>query len=111
MIELQRCYIVNLMSLFCMKVRSYEIKIALDDFRSGYSNFSHVLNLPIDFIKIDSSLISNLALVVSIYTYPIKTNPNIKLKNVNNPIPIIDITSLSIVPAILLVLFFILSKE
>lgn len=45
---------------FCLKIKSYGIKIALDDFGSGYSNFSHVLNLPIDFIKIDSSLISNI---------------------------------------------------
>lgn len=45
---------------FCIKIRSYGIKIALDDFGSGYSNFSHVLNLPIDYIKIDSSLISNI---------------------------------------------------
>ncbi len=45
---------------FCRKIRSYGIKIALDDFGSGYSNFTHILNLPIDFIKIDASLISNI---------------------------------------------------
>jgi len=45
---------------FCTKIRSYGIKIALDDFGSGYSNFTHILNLPIDYIKIDSSLISNI---------------------------------------------------
>jgi EAL domain-containing protein (putative c-di-GMP-specific phosphodiesterase class I) len=45
---------------FCLKVRSYGIKIALDDFGAGYSNFSHALNLPIDYIKIDASLISNI---------------------------------------------------
>ena len=45
---------------FCEKVHSYGIKIALDDFGSGYSNFSHILNLPIDYIKIDASLISNI---------------------------------------------------
>lgn len=45
---------------FCVKVRGYGVKIALDDFGSGYSNFSHVLNLPIDFIKIDATLISNI---------------------------------------------------
>lgn len=45
---------------FCRKIRSYGIKIALDDFGSGYSNFTHILNLPIDYIKIDSSLISNI---------------------------------------------------
>ena len=45
---------------FCVKVRSYGIKIALDDFGSGYSNFSHILKLPVDYIKIDASLISNI---------------------------------------------------
>ena len=45
---------------FCKDIRSYGIKIALDDFGSGYSNFTHVLNLPIDFIKIDASLIANI---------------------------------------------------
>jgi len=45
---------------FCVKVRSYGIKVALDDFGSGYSNFSHILNLPVDYIKIDANLISNI---------------------------------------------------
>ena len=45
---------------FCLKVRSYGVKIALDDFGAGYSNFSHILNLPVDYIKIDASLISNI---------------------------------------------------
>jgi diguanylate cyclase (GGDEF)-like protein len=43
---------------FCKKVKAYGVKIALDDFGSGYSNFSHALRLPIDYIKIDASLIS-----------------------------------------------------
>lgn len=45
---------------FCKRARSYGAKIALDDFGSGYSNFSHALNLPIDYIKIDASLVSNI---------------------------------------------------
>jgi len=45
---------------FCMRVRSYGIKLALDDFGSGYANFSHILNLPVDYIKIDASLISDI---------------------------------------------------
>jgi diguanylate cyclase (GGDEF)-like protein len=45
---------------FCTQIRSYGIKLALDDFGAGYSNFSHILNLPVDYIKIDSSLISNI---------------------------------------------------
>ena len=45
---------------FCIQARSYGVKVALDDFGSGYSNFSHILRLPIDYIKIDASLISNI---------------------------------------------------
>ncbi|MEA1983841.1 MAG: EAL domain-containing protein [Campylobacterota bacterium] len=45
---------------FCMKARSYGVKIALDDFGAGYSNFSHILNLPVEYIKIDASLISDI---------------------------------------------------
>ena len=45
---------------FCIKIKEYGIKIALDDFGSGYSNFSHALKLPIDYIKIDASIISNI---------------------------------------------------
>ena len=45
--------------LFIDSVRSYGAKVAIDDFGSGYSNFAHVLNMNVDYIKIDSSLISN----------------------------------------------------
>jgi len=45
--------------LFIDSVRSYGAKVAIDDFGAGYSNFSHILNLSVDYIKIDASLISN----------------------------------------------------
>lgn len=45
--------------LFIDSVRSYGAKVAIDDFGSGYSNFSHILNMQVDYIKIDASLISN----------------------------------------------------
>ncbi len=35
-------------------------KIAIDDFGSGYSNFTHVLRLNVDYIKIDASMIKNI---------------------------------------------------
>lgn len=35
-------------------------KFAIDDFGSGYSNFAHLIELNIDFIKIDASLIKNI---------------------------------------------------
>ncbi len=45
--------------LFIDSVRSYGAKVAIDDFGSGYSNFAHILNMQVDYIKIDASLISN----------------------------------------------------
>lgn len=35
-------------------------KLALDDFGSGYANFSHLLALPVATVKIDGSLVQNL---------------------------------------------------
>jgi len=45
---------------FITKMRRYGCRIAIDDFGSGYSNFARILNLSIDIIKIDGSLIRNL---------------------------------------------------
>lgn len=42
---------------FIEKMHRYGCRIAIDDFGSGYSNFSRILNLTIDIIKIDGSLI------------------------------------------------------
>lgn len=42
---------------FIQKVRPMGCKIAIDDFGSGYSNFEHLLQLEIDFLKIDATLI------------------------------------------------------
>ena len=44
--------------IFNMKKRG--VKIAIDDFGSGYSNFVVVLDLSPDYIKIDASLIQNI---------------------------------------------------
>ncbi len=45
---------------FISTVKSKGAKIAIDDFGSGYSNFEHLLNLQIDYLKIDGSLIKNI---------------------------------------------------
>ena len=45
---------------FVHEMQELGIKIALDDFGSGYSNFTRVLELNVDFIKIDGSIISNI---------------------------------------------------
>jgi len=43
-----------------LHIKSYGVKIALDDFGSGYSNFSIFEAFPIDILKIDGSLIQNI---------------------------------------------------
>lgn len=45
---------------FIKSVKEYGCKIAVDDFGSGYSNFSHLFRLDIDYLKIDGSLIKNI---------------------------------------------------
>ena len=47
-------------SLFIKKVREFNAKISIDDFGTGYANFDYILNLDIDYIKIDGSLIKNI---------------------------------------------------
>ncbi len=47
-------------TLFIKNVKKYGCKVAIDDFGSGYSNFSYLAKLDIDFIKIDGSLIQNI---------------------------------------------------
>ena len=42
---------------FISLVKEYGCQIAIDDFGSGYSNFAHILELNIDYLKIDSSLV------------------------------------------------------
>ncbi len=48
-------------SAFIARAKTFGCKIAIDDFGTGYSNFSHILRLNVDFIKIDGSLIKNIA--------------------------------------------------
>ena len=45
---------------FINTVKKYNCKIAIDDFGSGYSNLNHIINLDIDYIKIDASIIKNI---------------------------------------------------
>ncbi len=46
---------------FIKLVKDLGCKIAIDDFGSGYSNFDHLMKLDVDYIKLDSCLIDNLA--------------------------------------------------
>lgn len=45
---------------FISYLKNLGVKIAIDDFGSGYSNFSYLIDLEPDYIKIDGSLIENI---------------------------------------------------
>ncbi len=45
---------------FVKKMKILGVRIAIDDFGSGYSNFSYILQMKPDFIKIDGSIIKNI---------------------------------------------------
>ena len=45
---------------FILLVKKYGCKIAIDDFGSGYSSFTNILKMHLDYIKLDGSLITQL---------------------------------------------------
>lgn len=45
---------------FIDQARTYGIRVALDDFGSGYSNFMEIVKIEPDYIKIDMSIIKNI---------------------------------------------------
>lgn len=46
--------------IFIDQVKKYGSKIAIDDFGTGYSNLSYLVQLQVDMIKVDGSIIKNL---------------------------------------------------
>lgn len=50
----------NIVNDFINTVKSLGVKIAIDDFGTGFSNYENILNLNIDYIKIDGSLIKRI---------------------------------------------------
>ncbi len=59
-IETEEIIDFKLVNFFIERVKKYGVKIAIDDFGTGYANFKYIINLNIDYIKIDGSLIKNI---------------------------------------------------
>lgn len=51
---------LEVMKHFVKEVRKYGVSIAIDDFGTGHSNFSNVMAIEPDYIKIDGSFIKNI---------------------------------------------------
>jgi len=51
---------IDIIKYFIEKVKVYGVKLAIDDFGEGYSNFTRLLEYQPNFIKIDGSLIRNI---------------------------------------------------
>jgi len=50
----------NIVNDFISEVKKYDVKIAIDDFGTGFSNYEYILNLNVDYLKIDGSLIKKI---------------------------------------------------
>lgn len=51
---------IDVLKDFIKQVKQHGVKIALDDFGSGYSNFRTLIDMDVDYLKIDGSLIKNI---------------------------------------------------
>ncbi|QOG12906.1 EAL domain-containing protein [Arcobacter sp. FWKO B] len=79
LLEDENCKDFDLIKDFIKEIKSYGVKIAIDDFGSGYSNFERLLSLEPDILKIDGSLVKNinkdpysLKIVETIHTFASK---------------------------------------
>jgi len=61
LLESEDLHDIELVQAFIDKLHSFGSKILIDDFGSGYSNFAYFAHLDIDTIKIDGSIISEIA--------------------------------------------------
>lgn len=59
-LETEKVSNFDLVNDFISQVKMYGVKIAIDDFGTGFSNYENILNLNIDYIKIDGSLIKKI---------------------------------------------------
>ena len=50
---------MNLMKKVLFNLKENGFSIALDDFGTGYSSLNHIMEMPLDYVKIDKSFVAN----------------------------------------------------
>lgn len=59
-LESEKIQDFNIVREFIQEIREYGVVVAIDDFGTGFANYENILQLDIDYIKLDGSLIQNL---------------------------------------------------
>ena len=59
-VETEEILDYKILEEFILMLKKYNTKVSIDDFGSGYSNFTNIIKLNIDYIKIDGTLTTNL---------------------------------------------------
>ena len=81
----------DILKEFIKQVKRFGVKIAIDDFGSGYSNFRTLIDMDVDYLKLDGTLIKNIHndassrnVVDTIKTFAEKTSMKIIAEFVEN---------------------------
>jgi EAL domain-containing protein (putative c-di-GMP-specific phosphodiesterase class I) len=56
-LESEKIHDFDIVNDFIKELRRYGVSVAIDDFGTGFSNYEHILQLDIDYIKLDGSLV------------------------------------------------------
>ena len=59
-VESEQIQDVEMVNEFIFALKKHGVLIAIDDFGSGFSNFDTIVNLDIDYVKLDGSLVSKI---------------------------------------------------
>ncbi|WP_309497381.1 EAL domain-containing protein, partial [Sulfurovum sp.] len=59
-VESEQIQDIDMVNEFIFRLKKCGVKVAIDDFGSGFSNFDTIVKLDIDYVKLDGSLVSNI---------------------------------------------------
>ncbi len=56
-LESEKIHEFDLINCFIRELKQHNVKIAIDDFGTGFSNYEHILEIDVDYIKLDGSIV------------------------------------------------------